>query len=523
MQLNKINLLFASANNYKVWENQKDNLKQTLVDLNIMDVIAYLKAIDSDFQEQYLIKPCVNIDDANYRLEIMEELVNNKMLCNELAHFSSNVKIFNEKIMEFTNESKDLQKQYRYLRIVCEYFQYNNNLATLLTEVKSKGLKTLFNYCTTIKASDELVKLSQNGLTLLDEIHKMLSNNILIIEPSLKYFAIDKGNFEDNESEQLKNLFENTFGIEIENFYSIFDPAPLSNMEEKILFVLKNNNKQIFYDLNDFYNKTINLLPDIIDFSELYQQLSFYLTYISLLENVKKDCMSICKPTFNKNFYYALDSTCPSLITKCLDKNIPLTSIVANNINLSQGKMFILSGPNQGGKTIYLKTVGQNAYLAKCGCFVFSKTFQVPFYDLILTHFNHNEVLGKGRLIEEIERVEHFFPIITNKSLILLNESFTSTRRKDGVQISMHYIHKFKDIGCSLGFVSHYYEIPDLFTDKDYITQLVSGIDSNNKRTYKISESSGTKMAYAKDIAYKCGMTYDQIVSEIKGEHDERN
>jgi len=226
------------------------------------------------------------------------------------------------------------------------------------------------------------------------------------------------------------------------------------------------------------------------------------------VDEVISENIPFCKPIFNKDVYKAVNCVSMTLLLK---KDGSL--VVPNDINLLYGQTFLLSGANQGGKTIYLKSLGLTAYFAKCGCFVSCQSCEIPFYDQIFTHFMQKEIVGKGRLIEETERIRDMLPLLTSSSLILLNESFSSTRRQDGVLIALHFIRKFKEIGCSVGFVSHYYEICE---KESGITPLTCVVGESGERMYKIVQADGGGLAYAHDIALKHGMTYEQMKSVLE-------
>jgi hypothetical protein len=89
---------------------------------------------------------------------------------------------------------------------------------------------------------------------------------------------------------------------------------------------------------------------------------------------------------------------------------------------------------------------------------------------------------------------------------------------KDGIEISLHYLLKFKEVGCMVGFVSHYYEISELLNSTGKcIESLITGISDDGKRTYQVYKDMSNGWAYARDIALKCGMTYEQIIVELGG------
>ena len=517
-----INLMFSSINNQILWENQINDFDETTVDLNVSTIATFLENLNVDFPKIYLLKPCINIEDSNYRLDIMDEIFNNKDLKDKLTLFSDNIKTLSQQLFELKKEVKDMQKMYRYLRIVCEYFLCIESIVENLREAKSIGLKSLKDYCNNILNDNILNNLNKISNNLLIDIETMLENNILVLEPLNKLFFFEKCNPEFNETEILKVNILDKFGLDINNSFSIVDPAPLSNMEEKILNEISNINPSTFKKLHEFYNQAIEYFDEIELFSRIYKQFSFYLTYIDFLYNALKNGISICKPVFNDAIFASINTANISLVINKLEKKAELSTIVLNDIRLPSNKMFFLSGPNQGGKTVYLMSVGLTAYFAKCGCFVLAKTCKLPFYEIIATHFMKEEVLGKGRLVEEVERMEGLLKKINSNTLILLNESFTSTRRIDGVRLSIYYLNKLGEIGCSVGMVSHYYEIPELFNESDILITLSSGKDEKGNRNYKVVESSGEKFAYARDIAVKSEMTYEQIVKFIRGENHEK-
>jgi DNA mismatch repair ATPase MutS len=278
--------------------------------------------------------------------------------------------------------------------------------------------------------------------------------------------------------------------------------------------MLIEKNPESFEKLKGFYDNHSGLFESVKIFSELLPQFVFYINYIDFMNLQKSNGFNVCEPIFDDTVFSAYDCGSVSLAVKFFYESLNVKEIVRNNINLPKGGKFILSGPNQGGKTIYLKQLGLTAYLAKCGCFVLCESCRVPFYDKILTHFMQKEVLGKSRLVEEIERIEEkIMPEITSDSLVLLNESFTSTRRKDSVEISLHYLRAFDDLKCSVGFVSHFYELPELHKN---LISLRSGIGESGARTYHITEQKGDGLAYALDISRACGTTYEQLSKSLR-------
>ncbi|MDF2544192.1 MAG: mismatch repair protein MutS domain protein [Herbinix sp.] len=427
--MNLPNLLFCNNDHYIQWYNSSNDFQRQREDLNLGDFLCSLKSISSDFPEEYLYKPCFKFDDATYRLNIMNELFLSRELFSDLVGFNILLKHFSTDIKEYRDTKDEIQKKYRFLSLFREYGSLVRSLEKSLAGCASEGLSALHR-CTEEIMKSDCYKLLDQADQLEYEISLIFKNNILSVNPIEKTITIHKRRGEQDSMERLSAMIREYFGIKIKDSFSIVDPAPISVLEKKLLDVLSLQYVDVFLRLESFYTENAGLIDCFVDFSNIHPQFEFYLTHIKLLSFLDGG-ISICKPVFHNDGFFAKECTCPSLIASFMNHKTPLDRIVRNDIEIRKGGMFLLSGPNQGGKTIYLKAVGLTAYLAKCGCLVFCKNCSLPFYDFIFTHFMQPEVLGRGRLAEEVERIEAIASAITGQSFVLMNESFASTRRKD--------------------------------------------------------------------------------------------
>ena len=510
-----LNIMFASKENYNVWIYNKSNCDQTASDLNIPDVVDYFEKNYTDFPIEYLYKPCLNQKDAEYRLEIMQELCSRKALLCNLADFCDDMRELRKMLRDTREEKHEIQKQYRYLLTFGKYTENLIDLKTLLADAVSSGLRHIHNQCSEIAGSQKMAEAYGIALDLIRQISEVLNKTGILINPNEKTITVIDCE-ETSESAHLSEEIFDACELKVKPHYSITSALAFSFFEERILNVLISENPELFESLNNFYENYMDFKDNIRNFVNLIPQFAFYVAYTEFAANASLQKMPICRPVFDEGGFYASECAAITLLVKFSGENE--YNIVKNDIKLKKGGAFLLSGPNQGGKTIYLKTLGTTAYLAKCGCYVFCRECQLPFYDNIFTHFVQKEVLGKSRLAEEIERIDTSVNSLSFNTLVLLNESFTSTRRKDSVELAIYYLKKFEEIKCSVGFVSHFYEIPEVYNGgKNNIISLRSKIAEGGKRTYEICENKGDGLAYAKDIAYSCGMTYEQIMGEIIG------
>ena len=512
-----MDIMFATPENCNGWIYGQPNWEQTKKDLNIRELIEHFEKNHMDFPIEYLEKPCLKREDAEYRLEIMEELGSRGDILEKIKGFCDDMRAFRKLYRDMREEKHETQKQYRF---VLAFGKYIENLCTLketLSEAGSAGLRYIRSVCSEITGRDEIVAAYNSACSVIRNIGDILEKTGLHIKAREKMFSVTDCTG-PSEAELLREELLDAYGLKAKPGFSVTNPAPLSFLEEKVLHMLVEADPEVFDNLRDFHEKYGGLAEDMRNSLALLPQFVFYTAYLEFAENAKRQQTPLCRPVFDEGGFFASECAGVGLLVKFMCEGQALQNITKNAVRLPKGGVFILSGPNQGGKTIYLKMLGTTAYLAKCGCFVFCSECRLPFYDGIFTHFMQKETLGKSRLAEEVERMEQSAASLSCDTLVLLNESFTSTRRKNSVKIAVHYLKKLEQIRCSVGFVSHFYEIPEIYDGgKNSIISLRCKIGEGGERTYEIHEKKGDGLAYAKDIARSCGMTYEQIIGEIRG------
>lgn len=194
--------------------------------------------------------------------------------------------------------------------------------------------------------------------------------------------------------------------------------------------------------------------------------------------------------------------------------------IVTNDLTFDpEHRVFILTGANRGGKTTITQAVGQLFVLAQGGIYVPAQSFSFHPADNIFTHFPADEdrTMDYGRLGEECSRFRELYRAATGDSLLLLNETFSTTSFEEGYYIARDAARAILKKGIRTIYNTHMHKLAlemeaiDDGTGTDRAASLVMRSEEG-KRSYKVAAAPPEGMSYAKDIAEKYGVTYEMLI-----------
>lgn len=208
--------------------------------------------------------------------------------------------------------------------------------------------------------------------------------------------------------------------------------------------------------------------------------------------------------------------------------------IILNDVNFGdEGRIFILTGPNQGGKTVFTQGVGLAQVLFQAGLYVPAASARLSPVDGIYTHFAVAERISQqaGRLGEEARRLSTIFSLATRHSLLLLNESFSSTSAGESLYLARDIVRVMRRLGTWAIFATHLHDLAgdcaniNAETRGDSaVASLVSmmvtvGEGEATKRSYKIIPSPPMGKSYAMEIAAQYGISYEQLTAALAARH----
>lgn len=202
------------------------------------------------------------------------------------------------------------------------------------------------------------------------------------------------------------------------------------------------------------------------------------------------------------------------------------TDSVENDFSFdSDGMIYILTGPNRGGKSVITCAVGLAAAFCQLGMLVPAREFSFSPASGIFTHFptESGDTVDKGRLGEECARLNEIFSQCDKGAIVLLDESLSSTGAYEASYIAAEILLGFSKVGCRTLFSTHLHSLAARAAELNgeaaafsgsRIDTLVAKISDDGTRSFKILRQKPDGKSYARDIAEKYGLSFEKI-SEI--------
>ena len=271
--------------------------------------------------------------------------------------------------------------------------------------------------------------------------------------------------------------------------------------------------------LRETLGKYLNV--SVKEISDLIPELTFYTRWAEYIEKRRAEGWRFCTPQVRKSEGSAASASAKGFYNLKLIAAEKPETVVKNDLEFDEEKrVYILTGANRGGKTTITQALGQLFVLAQSGVSVPAESFAFDPADRVLTHFPADEdrTLDLGRLGEECRRFRELYGESTGKSLILLNETFSTTSFEEGYFIAVDAVKAVLKRGTRTVYNTHMHKLAmeldsEINTDarKGKAVSLVAETrDGKNSFRVKIAPPEGK--SFAREIAVKYGVTYEALV-----------
>ncbi|QXX06575.1 DNA mismatch repair protein MutS [Vibrio neptunius] len=241
---------------------------------------------------------------------------------------------------------------------------------------------------------------------------------------------------------------------------------------------LKNAERYIIPELKEHEDKVLNskskalalekqLWEELFDLLmphlEKLQNLASAISQIDVLQNLaeRADSLDYCRPVMSQDPGIHIQSGRHPVVEQVMNE-----PFIANPIELNpQRKMLIITGPNMGGKSTYMRQTALIALMAHIGSYVPAESAQIGSIDRIFTRIGASDDLASGRSTFMVEMTEtaNILHNATPNSLVLMDEIGRGTSTYDGLSLAWASAEWLaKELGSMTLFATHYFELTEL-------------------------------------------------------------
>jgi DNA mismatch repair protein MutS len=498
-------------------------------------------------------QPVYEAEVINYRLDIMDDL----MVHNELTQrLEESMPII--KALRFANEKRTLEEnalmqtvnRISELALYVDFIQkLHADVADLQAALKSSGLLSLRERVVSIYNQPQFQNLLkelpsfQNGLESMKSVTIGLNLDSQLNPEQATIISVNEKKYKGSSS-MVGKLFSgaNEYG----GISELYDSTSRIIKEKPALARL------VFKELKELLKDALKPIRTAIDsymnmkcqwIIELEGDLLFYVGAVKFIHKMRKLGLPMCRPTllpveqracrlsgsYNINLAIQLSYKNP---------NGPLKEqIVANDVPFGEdGRIFILTGPNSGGKTTYAQAIGLTQVLMQSGMYVPCETAEISPVDGVYVCFKAEESPGfeTGKLGGESMRIGKIIQHATSHSLILLNESLSSTSPGESFYLLKDIVSAFRILGIRAVIATHLHELANsierINQEVEGASKLISMVAGMNdaslpntgsqgavqNRSFKVQPGPPQGSSYAGDIARQFGISLDQMVLTMR-------
>lgn len=246
-------------------------------------------------------------------------------------------------------------------------------------------------------------------------------------------------------------------------------------------------------------------------FVMLRTELAFYLGCANLHRQLQSKKVAVCSPVPAPSGTRTHSSV--ELRDVCLVLSVD-RAVIGNDLNADDKRLCVITGANKGGKSVFLRSVGLAQLMMQCGMFVTAKSFSADICRGLFTHYKREEdtTMVSGKFDEELNRMSGIVDALTPDSLLLFNESFAATNKREGSEIAGQIVRALLEKRVKIFFVTHLYEFASRFerTRSDGVLFLRAERQADGTRTFKLLPGQPLETSFGADL-------YQGIFGDITG------
>jgi DNA mismatch repair protein MutS len=481
-------------------------------DLNLDQVVEAMVA----GREGYDLKPFfytpASRAEVRYRQAVMGDLEVRSVL-GHVTGFAATMRRMGEHVRRSAKLHYRYQQEAVFLQAAELYVKAVTDLARDLDSdpLRSEGMTGFRDYLTGYVASGPFRALVRET----DQVRAGLSGVRYCLRMDGNRITVSRYDGEADYSAEVAQAFDRF--APIASAAEARPPASSSDMnhvETGVVTLVAQWFPEEFAALDGFCGRHVDLLDPTI--GRFDREVQFYLAYLGFIAPLQAVGLPFCYPRVDGPRQVSLvhQSFDLALAASLVDEDMVA---VCNDFTFTPaGRVLVVTGANQGGKTTFARMVGQVHHLARLGCPVPGRRGHVFLCDQIFTHFEREEDLHRlsGKLEDDLTRIKTILDEATGESLVVMNEIFTSTTVQDAIYLGSQVLARLIERGA-LGVCVTF--VDELSRLDEATVSLVAGVDPDDPatRTFTVAPKAADGLAYAEAIAGKYGLTYPRLRERI--------
>lgn len=440
---------------------------------------------DREYMDDIFHNPVNDRDEIAERQAAISELQGDEALWNQVLHVKSSLDVclYDERFRSAVNGLKSLQDASNIVEFILSIRRMRKPVSKRLKHVKDLGAR--FDADERFREAEKFIRELYIPYRLgdviddnMDYLHSISSvgsrrefygGNRIILEATEKMLTEEPFLQLINDEARALNLLK-TMKSKLDVWHKDMFSFNLSGIK---LETWGKNERKRYGDLMEYWlllvNEAIYSRIPKLEIGDLSPELSFYLGAGAVQRKWTADGFTVTTPAVleKREIRASIPGSCNTSLIERLNKD----RIIRNDIASDRDhNLFVITGPNNGGKTTYIRQVGQMYWLAHLGMGLPADRAEISAIDAIFTSFNteDNTAEGTGLYLTELKRISQFSrpmpgqPRMTPYSIVFFDEFANGTDHEESVKRTKIVLDYLSLKGVTAYFTTHKHEIADM-------------------------------------------------------------